>query len=153
MWCSPPNTSTSRHTSAKWCRPRALGLLVPSGWRYVARMRSRSASMAATSISVMGCLSDPEEEVEIAVGDRPVTSDRPRVAPAERRQHEAAGVELEDGQVVDVAGGVREALLADRDAGVSGVGPGRDADAHLAGVGRGDGVGGVLPQHEHERRE
>ena len=49
--------------------------------------------------------SDPEEQVEVPLGDRGVAPDGAGVAAAERRQHEAGRVELEHGrQVVDVAG-------------------------------------------------
>src|SRR3954447_12658406 len=104
-------SSTSRATTAKWCSPRALDAdRRSSGSRYVARTRSRSASIAARSISVTGP-SDPEEDVQEAVGDRPVSSDRARVAPSERREHEATGVELENGQSLGVARDVREPVL------------------------------------------
>src|SRR5690242_14310633 len=39
---------------------------------------------------------DPEEQVEVAVGHGEVAADGSGVAPAERGQHEAARVELED---------------------------------------------------------
>src|SRR5665213_1807051 len=106
-------------------------------------MRSRSTSIAATSMYVMRA-SDPEEEVEIPVGDGPLASDRAGVAPAERREDEASRVELQCGDVIDRPGFVREALLADRHPRVTGVRSGGDADPDLARVRWRDGVGGVL---------
>src|SRR5512144_2751231 len=108
-------SSTSRARTAKWWRPRALEAgRLSAGCRYTSRSRSRSASIAARSISVMPA-SDPEEDVQEAVRHRAVAPDGPCVAAPERREHEAAGVELEDGQSVGLSGGVREPLLCQQD--------------------------------------
>src|SRR6476620_3949941 len=97
--------------------------------------------------------SDPEEDVQAAVGDRAVAPDRARVAAPEGREHEAPRVELEDGQVLGVPSGVREPILRERDARVTGIRAGGDPDADLAYVVAGDGLRRVLPEHEHERRQ
>src|SRR5512139_77170 len=128
--------------SAQWCSPRAEDVGRLSDCRYVERIRSRSRSMAGRSSWVMARSSDPEEDVQVAVGHGAVTADGPGVGSTERREHEAAGVELDErGQVGGVSWRVVKTVRAYADPGVSGVRAACDPDADLArlDLSRGDG--------------
>src|SRR4029079_19666732 len=113
--------STFEDSSAVWWMPRAvLAGRDSCGAMYVSRMRWRSASIssrstaesvmrAPSSLAPSGRRSDPEEQVEVPVGQIGVASERASVHPTERGQHQAPRVELEHGaKVVEPADLVHE---------------------------------------------
>src|SRR3989440_10756964 len=88
---------------------------------------------------------DPVEQVQEALGQRLVAAHIAAVDPAERSEHETAGVEVNHSrQVIDLAGLVGQALVGDTDPVAARVAP-ADGDTDGEGAEVGAGPDGRLP--------
>ena len=123
--CSPGRPGSSG-TSPRRCADRSARRSTtrstgqPSTSRRPAADRRSPATAAALRRWDRAMPLDPEERVEEPVRDRHVAAHRAVVAPAERAQHHAGGVELEvRRQARDLARLVAEPVSTDRDPGRS----------------------------------